>query len=332
MGKLTELQQDIVNDQVSLATILRKASIFAYELDNEEFKTWVNQELSGYPTPHGDLEAYVASLPKYRVATVASYGTLVLGLTTWSKYRIPVSLMPSELQRQVQTVTASQGIPTIHEMSRADTDVLHVNWSEYELFVLNTEMEKQRGHFVSAYREVPKTLLVEILNTVRDRLLAFTLELKRKYPETDAENGNAATIVSDSAVKQIFNITINEGGNMSVFDQSEQSVAGNQYNAAGNINIGMVQTHNEFVQELQRFEADLLSSSEFADLDEDKQAEVRYSLRKAVIEAKKTDADKITIKQHIENTIGVIKDVATLAGAVISLHKIIEVVNTIPWP
>lgn len=66
MSLIQQLQDDIVNEQVSLASILRRAKILAYRLKHDEFKSWVDNELNGYP---GD-----ADIPSYRRFTAYNFG------------------------------------------------------------------------------------------------------------------------------------------------------------------------------------------------------------------------------------------------------------------
>ena len=47
MSIIQQLQDDIVNEQVSLASILRRAKILAYGLKHDELKNWVDNELNG---------------------------------------------------------------------------------------------------------------------------------------------------------------------------------------------------------------------------------------------------------------------------------------------
>src|SRR5690554_1620277 len=58
-----EIQNEIINNMVSITTILRKALILATKLELTDFEEWINYELRGYPT--------LDKLPKYRIVAGA---------------------------------------------------------------------------------------------------------------------------------------------------------------------------------------------------------------------------------------------------------------------
>jgi AbiTii len=60
MGLLREIQDEVIDANRRLASVLRKARVLAAELDNEPLRQWASHELNGYPDE--------AELPPYRAA------------------------------------------------------------------------------------------------------------------------------------------------------------------------------------------------------------------------------------------------------------------------
>jgi hypothetical protein len=58
MGLLREIQDEVIDADRPLASVLRKARVLAAELDNEPLQQWAIYELNGYPDE--------AALPPYR--------------------------------------------------------------------------------------------------------------------------------------------------------------------------------------------------------------------------------------------------------------------------
>ena len=65
---IRQIRDDILNPDIKLADILRKAKVLAYRLDLPELKQWADYELDGYAD--SDVE-----LPYYRRITTSSFGT-----------------------------------------------------------------------------------------------------------------------------------------------------------------------------------------------------------------------------------------------------------------
>lgn len=66
MDMLRQIQADLLNDEVRLPSILRKARVLAEQLDSEELSRWVRQELDGYSPD--------SALPDYRVINTTVRG------------------------------------------------------------------------------------------------------------------------------------------------------------------------------------------------------------------------------------------------------------------
>lgn len=75
MGLLREIQDEVIDADRPLASVLRKARVLAAELDNEPLRHWANHELNGYPE-EAELPPYRAERPVPVLGTFAGpYGS-----------------------------------------------------------------------------------------------------------------------------------------------------------------------------------------------------------------------------------------------------------------
>jgi hypothetical protein len=114
---------------------------------------------------------------------------------------------------------------------------------------------------------------------------------------------------------------------MPVFDQRGQHVT-YQYNAAGDINFGAVQNKMDVIQQLERLQAEISQAAEQGALDEETATDAEYQIKKAVQQAKKPEADKKTVLDHLNEAKAAIEGVAAAAGLVTALVQAAEVVRT----
>jgi hypothetical protein len=115
-----------------------------------------------------------------------------------------------------------------------------------------------------------------------------------------------------------------------VFDQRGQQVA-YQYNAAGDINFGAVQNKMDVVGELEKLQTEIAKAAEANALDEETAIDAESSVKKAVVQAKKPDADEKKIVNYLTEAkgliVGVTAGAAAAAGLVTALTQAIELVQ-----
>ncbi len=113
---------------------------------------------------------------------------------------------------------------------------------------------------------------------------------------------------------------------MATFDQRGQRVT-YQYNAAGDINFGAVQTKVDVAGELEKLQVELAKAAAAGVFEEDTATDVEYQLKKAVQQAKKPEPDKKSILDHLNEAKALIEGVAAAAGLVGALIQAAELVQ-----
>jgi hypothetical protein len=207
MTLLREIQDAAVSSEVPITDLLRKCKILATRLGNEEFRAWVDHELNGYPSDD--------SLPDYRILEVQSKGHFsgVAG-SSLRNAPIPPSNIPKEFRHIATTAHCREPISAYVELLRGDrksdfqspwpTDLVkHVATKIYE-----------HMSCLSAWREIPRGGIVAIVDTVRNRVLNFALEIEAADPNA-GEASPSTQSVSPEKVTQVFHTNIYGGvGNL----------------------------------------------------------------------------------------------------------------------
>ena len=114
---------------------------------------------------------------------------------------------------------------------------------------------------------------------------------------------------------------------MAQFDMRGQKVSGNQYVAGRDMNFGAVQSQADLIGELEKLKGEFAKAADQGILSEEAATDAQYQVTKAVQQAKKPDADKKTIIDHLETVKAVIGNVTAASGLVLSVANAIMAVQ-----
>ena len=209
MGLLSEIQNAAVDSSVSTADFLRRCQILAARLRHEPFKTWVMHELNGYPDD--------AELPPYRRGFQGEVLAQTSGPFGSGANNVPVSLgfLGDDLAVRVRSFDFYQGVGglegLIADAGRAGETLVATQF-EPETFA---RLEVLQGHAtVRMWKQLPVTIVRGIVDAVKSRALAFTLEIEAESPQAGDVAGMTPP-VSLPRADAIFTTTI-YGGNVAV--------------------------------------------------------------------------------------------------------------------
>lgn len=225
MTLLDGIQQAAIDSKIPIADLLRQCMVLAARLKNQELADWARRELNGYEdgTP----------LPTYRILeTPRSLGHLAGPFGSDARnVPIPVGSLPDEIRAMVLTVPMATAITTIESLALGEEKYLKAPWlpdvialvaQQYPLF--------QSGTLVEAWRPLPTAALVGIVDTVRTRILEFTLKLQGENPDAGESPIDAPVPpISPQTVHQHFHTTIVGGqanvGNLGPATIGDKNVA-----------------------------------------------------------------------------------------------------------
>lgn len=200
MSLLRQIQDAAIDSSIDSPTLLRKCKVLAARLGNEDFKRWIDNELSGY----GDKE----DLPEYRILTVNSKGHF--GGAFGSGLRnadIPLSCIPKEFRQGLGHSYLMQPIAAMESLvANSTSGTLQEPWYP-DLVALFGKSIYERMVCMQAWKVIPASALVAALDTVRTRVLNFVLEIEAQNPAAGEAMVNEKPVPQET-VQHIFNTYI----------------------------------------------------------------------------------------------------------------------------
>lgn len=203
MGLLEEIQRDAVDSKSDLGSVLRKCKILAARLGSQPLEDWLIWESNGYPeeTP----------LPRYRILQLnlmghftGSYGREIRNAP------IPLICLPDDVQERFASFQCRQSVASIESLtSRDEKGTLRLPMGN--LAVLLGDQVYSGHSCVDAWGQIGTAGLVEVLNSVRNKVLDFALALWKEEPQAGDSVANAPAHLGGSKVTQIFNTVVHGG-------------------------------------------------------------------------------------------------------------------------
>lgn len=208
---IKELIKNLTYDEISLNQALTRAKLIAYEINNEDFKNWINKELNGYSKDD--------KLPDYRIipcdifAVLEAYGnrkTTPLDLTEIDK----------DLNGQLYNMKAQQSISTLEDALK-DNDEPY-GFEDLPIKVVQLVREMYNNKFIVAIkRRIQISQAAHIVNLTKQKLIDTLLELHSAFPNmqdnyqnTTENKEKAATIINNHIYGDNANSNIGIGENL----------------------------------------------------------------------------------------------------------------------
>jgi hypothetical protein len=187
-------------DNSSLPSLLRKCKVLAARLGNNDFKRWIELELTGYPNKD--------SLPAYRVLNVNSKGHFYGSLGSQLRNAdIPLLCMPGKLRESLAHSYLMQSVAEMESLTRnKKSEHLQEPWSPSIVAYFGQNVY-QDMNCVQAWKVIPVGSIVAALDSVRTRVLDFVLEIEAQNPLAGEAELNSNPVPMDK-VNQIFNTHI----------------------------------------------------------------------------------------------------------------------------
>lgn len=207
---IDEIIELAADNKQSIGVLLRKCLVLAHQMRNESLKVWATKELNGYQDED--------DLPEYRLTPAQAKGNFVgWGHSQVNGYPIPPAVLEERHKRWATTVHLAQAIGAYEDLvKRAKPDsTITLTWpTNLSLYYQDRIPLNNHMNLVSAYQEIPLPSLVELLETVRNRVLSFALEIRSEVGRDD-RSLDELTPVLERRVDQIFIQQIT-GGNFNI--------------------------------------------------------------------------------------------------------------------
>lgn len=202
MSLLREIQDAAVSSKTRVSDLLRRCKILAARLKSEELAQWVEHELNGYPSRD--------ALPDYRVVNkVQSRGNFVgYANSQLNGAPIPYGCLPEKYRDWARTEYMNAGISTYERLMDKDGgDGMFTSPWPADLTASVSEGIYQHMNCLQAWKEIPRGVVVNLLDSVRNRVLGFALEIEKANPDAGDAAPNS-TPVPDRVVRQVFHTEI----------------------------------------------------------------------------------------------------------------------------
>lgn len=206
MSIVSALRGDVLDDNTSMSVCLRKAKVLATELDHEGFEAWVNSELFGYRDE--------TKIPNYRRYQTHSYGTFAGPFQSQiSNYILPVFNLDDSLRKFATTIALAQSIGELEALSKKGQDVSEPWPAEAVMFARGKINITDGYELIAARKPIPCYVFDGVVETIRNKLLEFVLELQKVSPGV-LETDTATSQIPTETVSNIFFTTISGGQNV----------------------------------------------------------------------------------------------------------------------
>ena len=179
MQLIDEIIRDLVDENANLPNILRKGKILANELRLKEFRNWIEFELDGYPS--------MDDAPSYRSFKPENYGTFT---GPWGSSAKNVILPTFGLEEPVKSfaeqLTLTEGVAALTEMLSSESGGYSRPWPQEAIFLARDKINMSGDMIlVEAHQPVSPNVISGILDSIKNKLMDFVLDLKDKDVTTE---------------------------------------------------------------------------------------------------------------------------------------------------
>ncbi len=214
MSLLRQIQDNSCNPDFQVADLLRQCKILAARLGYTPLKIWVENELNGY--------ANKESLPEYRIIKEVLFeGNFDNGVcylrNHFFKPNLPEYLIT---EPRIDTIYFYEGVSGLKRHLDANKQNLRLAMPGEVANILGLFVENLSHGYIctSAARVINVSSLVNILDTIKTKILDFTLEIEAENPNA-GETNIGQKPVPEAILDKLFvkNITVynNTGDNIS---------------------------------------------------------------------------------------------------------------------
>ncbi len=197
LSLLKEIRDAAVDANVPIANVLRKCAVLGAKLKNNELRDWALQELNGYKDEN--------DLPEYRKAMVPLTGDFAGPLQSGYKNApIPAMLLPEKMQDRARTARFPAGVASLESLLEGEGEYVTLEWpGDWILWA------QRDGKFemtlIAARQVIGVSAIVDMIDTVRNRILEFCLRLEEEMPELMADDEPSPTAAVEVAASNVFN-------------------------------------------------------------------------------------------------------------------------------
>ena len=200
MSLLDDIQQSLTDQSESAANTIRKARVLASQLGSHELTKWTTAELEGYRTKE--------ELPGYRILRLQTQATLTGTFGFWqNNVPIPTQGLPEDLEKWLTEFPVTQNVAALEELVRSKEETFQRKHIPELTRMLENHLELGSGkRLYETYQTVPKYIYSGILDSIKNRLLEFVLDLQENgvNPDDPESTGTKSEVVHRGIINHIY--------------------------------------------------------------------------------------------------------------------------------
>jgi hypothetical protein len=171
MNLLDEIIDLAAGEKGSVATLLRKCLVLAHTLKSDRLKAWAENELNGYEAAKED------EVPAYRKTLVTAKGLFLGRLgAQLTDQPIPPAMLREQHRHFAESVILFQPIASYEGVG--PNSKLVIEWPANLTLMYRASFFQGQYALNRAWQEVPGSVFVGLIDTIKTRVLRFALELR----------------------------------------------------------------------------------------------------------------------------------------------------------
>jgi hypothetical protein len=256
---LTEIERGALDDNVLLATTLRKCIALGGQARSAELRSWASRELNGYEAGDGEL-------PEWRIvgAVLQIDGQTARAIVR--RQQISPMALP-DFARDVikEECPLRMGVAALEALLARSEEFVHLGppgASDLVLY-MNHQNSDQFEHIERLYWSISKTAIRAVLDRIRTTLVELVAEMRAGMPED-------VNIPDAKLASQAVNVAVHGKGHRVIITTAQSGTNGNGQ-AIGPTEEGKAQNWKRwakiggFIVGLATVIATLITSAEFLD-------------------------------------------------------------------
>lgn len=191
---LREIQDAAISADGDLTVVLRKCLVLASRLDHAPLRDWARSELDGYPTKEG--------LPDYRrTGNLDAVGSFMRGgVQFFPRLRIPMASVPEQHHDRLFRHQFLSPVAALQPLADGEK-TLSVPWPSDAVAAWGSRIYEDMV-CLDAHVELSSPMVAGVLDTIRNRVLALSLEIEKEAPDAGDQPGESP--VSAEKLTQLF--------------------------------------------------------------------------------------------------------------------------------
>jgi hypothetical protein len=185
VGLLAQIEAGVVDESVSLSSLLQKCIVLGSQARSEEMRAWARRELNGYSgTDEVPEYRQIPAVLTARITNMAGYngGTTRIDRSAFSQ---PVLDMMAEKQIDVDNAVFGEGIGVLEAMANEEKDehCFVPYWAGFVADTLNRFNMSPGSRVADVYWSVSSAAIRGMLVRVRTALAELVAELNTLMPD-----------------------------------------------------------------------------------------------------------------------------------------------------